>query len=54
MRHKQPFNIVAVIAVVALLILGFVFVRSCHSTEDPQQYQDDDITAVTPRPAPAG
>ncbi|MDX1545681.1 MAG: hypothetical protein R3247_01765 [Rhodothermales bacterium] len=54
MRPKKPFNIVAIVAVVSLLILGFVFVRSCHSTEDPQHFRDDDVTAVMLLPDPAG
>lgn len=53
MARNSSLRVFGIIIVVALLIVGFAVVRSCHSVEDPQHFEDDDVTQVdAPTPTP--
>ena len=50
MARTTTARIIGILLVVALVVIGVVLVRSCHSTEDPQHSGDDDVTQVAPAP----
>ena len=51
MSQQKIIRFLALLGIICLVIVGIATVRSCHTPEDPQHFQEDDVTSLLPASA---